>query len=661
MKKIFKTGMLSLLVFLLLLPIVQGMDKNDKPVAEDILVVAGIPFAEREDLGIQKPSWKEIEEILPTLKEVGVNAIFIWAPYEHRITKPGETITAYTEKGEIELELSHCVHIKDYLKPDPDRGSEEDFLHMIATAHSLGIKVILQLQITVAIPGDFVYDEHLEWILKSIYDTPVVNWPWPPFSHGFTVNKAHPVLINYVTNIIIPHWIKNWSVDGIYLDSPGMAYCDLYIKELCENVGCAPGYECLTPVDGYYTPEPLVKAMKNKIEQLGKEVGKDLIFPAEACVKTWRDMPDDIIIKACKGEPYAYQIDPRVDRSLGEYFDWVLSYNFRAVLKNIYEKGEASYSKNYVDFLRMIENELEGKYTETAKFVNMWNYFHKYTYLLDQEIADCFITLQVTAPGKIVWIGVYQLPPQDDIVGEYFGYNSSFLKHWYAKLVEIKREHHALHSSNIEDALIWPKIKGVIAYNRWDENESITVVVNVNDKPVNCKLKTRFKGERVKVYDVLSGEKFGGDPENLEVEVPAYTPKILVEKQPVEVEIRKPKEKYLYIFDREVMPFFNTVIIGKVNVEVDASDEDGIERVEFYVNDVLKFTDYDEPYQWQWNEFSFGKYEIKVVAHDNEGNKAEDRINVITINLFARCKNGKSVKHNSACGTSLKYLRNSIR
>ena len=637
MKRIFKTGILSLLV--VLLPINQGIDKNDESIArntEDILVIAGIPFAEREDLGITKPSWKEVEEALPILKEVGVNAIFIWAPYEHRVTKPGETITAYTEKGEIELEMSPCVHIKDYLKPDPDRGSEEDFLHMIETAHSLGIKVILQLQVSVTIPGDFVYDEHPEWILKSIYDKPAVNWPWPPFSHGYTVNKAHPDLINYVTNVVVPHWIKNWSVDGIYLDSPGMAYCDLYIKELCENVGCAPGYECLTPVDGYYSPEPLVIAMKNKIEQLEKEVCKDLIFPAEACVKTWRDMPDDVIMEVCKGEPYAYQIDPRVDRSLGEYFDWVLSYNFRALLKNIYEKGEASYSKNYVDFLKMIENELEGKYTETAKFVNMWNYFHMYTYLLDQEIADCFITLQVTAPGKIVWIGVYQLPPQDDIVGEYFGYNSSFLKHWYTELVKIKRKYHALQGSNIEDALISPKIKGVIAYNRWNEKEGITVVVNVNDEPVNCRLKTRFKGERIEVYDVLSGEKFEGDPENLEVEVPACTPRILVEERPVEVEIRKPKEKYLYIFDREVMPFFNTIIIGKVTIEVDAGDEDGIERVEFYVDDVLKYTDYDEPYSWLWNEFSFGKYEIKAVAYDMEGNKAEDKINVIIFNLVKK-------------------------
>jgi len=146
--------------------------------------------------------------------------------------------------------------------------------------------------------------------------------------------------------------------------------------------------------------------------------------------------------------------------------------------------------------------------------------------------------------------------------------------------------------------------------------------------------KTRFKGERIEVYDVLSGKKFEGDPENLEVEVPAYTPRILVEERPVEVEIRKPREKFLYIFDREIMPFFDTVIIGKITVEVDAGD--GIERVEFYIDDVLKFTDYDEPYLWLWDEFAIGRHEIKVVACDIEGNLAQDKMNVIIFNLVGK-------------------------
>lgn len=525
-----KSKFVSFFIFFTLLFLTtHTKGESNKIPREEILVIAGIPFVESEDLGISKPSWKEIEEILPILKNIGVNAIFIWAPYEHRIVTE-EEINAYTEKGEVKLKLSHCVHVKDYLKPDSDRGSEEDFLHMIKIAHSLGIKVILQLQITVAIPGDFVYDEHPEWILKSIYGKFAVFWPWPIASYGYVVNKAHPQLIKFVTEVVLPYWIKKWNVDGVYLDSPTMGYCDSYIKKLCERVGCLPDYECLTPVEGYYSPENLVKAMKHKIKKLEKETNKKLIFSAELSVKTWCNMPDDTIVKACRGKAHHYQIDPRVDRTLGRYFDWVLGYTFRAALKDIYHKGELSYSKNYVKFLKMIDSELEGKYTETAKFVNMWIYFHEFAYLLKPEIADCFITLQVTAPGKIVWIGVYQLPPQDEIIGDYFGYDNTFLRYWYRKLLKIKREYRALQNSNIEDALVAPRRKGIIAYNRWDENESITVIVNVDDKPVNCRVRTRFKGKEVEVYDVLSGERFRGDPHNLKIEVPAYTSRILVVK-----------------------------------------------------------------------------------------------------------------------------------
>jgi len=100
------------------------------------------------------------------------------------------------------------------------------------------------------------------------------------------------------------------------------------------------------------------------------------------------------------------------------------------------------------------------------------------------------------------------------------------------------------------------------------------------------------------------------------------------------LKIERPS-KHLYIFDKEVMPTIsgNTIVVGKVTIEVDVYDESGIERVEFYIDDVLKFTDYDEPYSWVWNEFAIGKYGIRVIAYDNAGKKTEDKINVIIFNI----------------------------
>jgi len=99
------------------------------------------------------------------------------------------------------------------------------------------------------------------------------------------------------------------------------------------------------------------------------------------------------------------------------------------------------------------------------------------------------------------------------------------------------------------------------------------------------------------------------------------------------IEIVKPKENWLYVFNRPLMPVGNTIIVGKITIETSVYSSEGIDKVEFYIDDVLKNTDNEEPYQWTWNEFAMGRHEIKAVAYDNDHNKAEDKINVMILNL----------------------------
>ena len=101
------------------------------------------------------------------------------------------------------------------------------------------------------------------------------------------------------------------------------------------------------------------------------------------------------------------------------------------------------------------------------------------------------------------------------------------------------------------------------------------------------------------------------------------------------ISITKPEEGYLYIGNRKISPTVsdNTIIVRKITVEVNAYSSEEIEKVEFYVDYESKAVDYDEPYSWLWNEFATGRHEIKVVAYDNRGNKAENKINVIIFNF----------------------------
>ena len=97
-------------------------------------------------------------------------------------------------------------------------------------------------------------------------------------------------------------------------------------------------------------------------------------------------------------------------------------------------------------------------------------------------------------------------------------------------------------------------------------------------------------------------------------------------KHPLYVEepsitIAKPKEDYLYLFDKEGIPLSrNTIVVGKITIEVEAYDEDGIDIVEFYIDDELKHVGDESPYEWLWDEFAIGNHEIKAIAYDNEGN-----------------------------------------
>jgi len=103
-----------------------------------------------------------------------------------------------------------------------------------------------------------------------------------------------------------------------------------------------------------------------------------------------------------------------------------------------------------------------------------------------------------------------------------------------------------------------------------------------------------------------------------------------------DVKIISPIENALYIHNFTI-PFIKTFVIGKVMVEVNATDtQSGVERVEFYVDDVLMANVSSPPYQWFWNEDTlYDTHVLKVIAYDRDGNKAEDSMEVTVLNIFS--------------------------
>jgi outer membrane protein assembly factor BamB len=77
----------------------------------------------------------------------------------------------------------------------------------------------------------------------------------------------------------------------------------------------------------------------------------------------------------------------------------------------------------------------------------------------------------------------------------------------------------------------------------------------------------------------------------------------------------------LYIANIKILPLETPVIIGRITITVDASQEDGFEitQVKFFIDDTLKATVTSEPYTWTWKGFSLGQHHIDVRGYDSKG------------------------------------------
>ena len=99
------------------------------------------------------------------------------------------------------------------------------------------------------------------------------------------------------------------------------------------------------------------------------------------------------------------------------------------------------------------------------------------------------------------------------------------------------------------------------------------------------------------------------------------------------VKIEKPYG-HLYINNREIISLPSTVIIGKIEIEAYAFDnESGIDSVEFYIDGRMVARDEQQPYQWLWDKRALLLHKIGVKAYDKAGNEGYDEIKVWIFNL----------------------------
>ncbi len=77
-------------------------------------------------------------------------------------------------------------------------------------------------------------------------------------------------------------------------------------------------------------------------------------------------------------------------------------------------------------------------------------------------------------------------------------------------------------------------------------------------------------------------------------------------------------------------PQDGAVLSKIVTVRAQASDDKGVQRVEFYLDGKMETTDRQAPFEWRWDTAAFpsGKHAVSARAHDTIGLTAEDSITV---------------------------------
>ncbi len=170
---------------------------------------------------------KGITEKLPYLHELGINGIYLTPIFRS--------------------DSNHKYNTFSYDEIDPDFGTEEDLKAMVDTAHSLGIRVMLDAVFNHSGTEFAPWQDAVKNGSASAYwDWFFINqWPLTEdnsrtddgrfFSFSFTprmpkLNTSNPEVIDYCLHRCL-HWVQDWHIDGIRFDV-GNEVSHRFLKEI---------------------------------------------------------------------------------------------------------------------------------------------------------------------------------------------------------------------------------------------------------------------------------------------------------------------------------------------------------------------------------------------------------------------------------------------
>ena len=171
----------------------------------------GAPF---ENDGVQTHKIKKVEEWIPHMKKLGINAIYFSPVFESD---------------------THGYNTRDYKKIDVRIGTNEDFKEVCQRLHENGIRVVLDGVFNHVGRGFYQFQD----VLKNREASPYLNWfhinlggnsnyndglwyeGWEGNYDLVKLNLQNDEVVHHILDAV-QYWIDEFDIDGLRLD---VAYC----------------------------------------------------------------------------------------------------------------------------------------------------------------------------------------------------------------------------------------------------------------------------------------------------------------------------------------------------------------------------------------------------------------------------------------------------
>ncbi len=150
----------------------------------------------------ERNAFRRISEFLPLLKDLGVNAVWLM---------PIHPVGELHRKGSYGSPYA----IQDFFEIDDFLGTKQEFLQMVRFAHSLGMKVFMDMVMNHCACDAPIAKKHPEWLLRdhsNRFSRKVADW-----SDVYDLNYANHALSDYMIKVM-KYWIEEFDVDGFRCD-----------------------------------------------------------------------------------------------------------------------------------------------------------------------------------------------------------------------------------------------------------------------------------------------------------------------------------------------------------------------------------------------------------------------------------------------------------